>query len=145
MKYFSAGFFGALLVSALIVFSGCAAAPSFKAADCERYRYPDFNVLVCSDNAVDSHCRKWIYNHGYDAKNRAYIKRAIPGMKDNGKPVGPTDFIAGCAHKRHANLKGNAIVGRSNFTSVLHEIAHLISGKSQADVERGYPRVGVKR
>ena len=41
----------------LLLMSGCAGTPSYKAADCDRFRFPtkDFNILVCNDEAVQAY------------------------------------------------------------------------------------------
>lgn len=107
------------LILAVLILSGCATAPSFKAAGCERFRFPSkgINILACDDDAVGKHCKR--------LTGVSYHPRAchIPGK-----------------FGRRATIA----IGKSYMKCLPHEIAHNEYPYDFAKVHREYPCVGEK-
>lgn len=106
----------------VILFSGCAA-PSFKAADCDRFRYASWNILACNDDSVNLHCRKWI--------------NKLNGTLDNGQPLGDKR-LAGCYRPAFWCRKGNIIISKDWLTCLPHETCHA-DGISAEICDKKYP------
>lgn len=104
--------------------SGCAA-PGYKAADCDRFRFGGYNVLACDDDSVGRHC-----------------KRDAP-FTDSGKPV--TYHPRACFAPGKGGRKANIYIGKSYLRCLPHEIAHFENPGRNAWVEAKYPCVGDKR
>lgn len=116
-----------VLVSVVLI-CGCASTP-WSRADCTRYRYPAFNVLVCNDQAVDSNCQKWT--------RRAVGSRYA--LDDNGNVIGTDYSFRACAHVAWFGRKPYATVGRSYPQTILHELGHILTDKPQSEIPRLYP------
>lgn len=110
-----------------LALSACAA-PSFKAADCQRMRFDRWNVLICNDDSVSLHCMRLGQKYG--------------GTTDQGNALGPMHASMGCWDARPTwyGRKGNIIVGRSYVGCVGHEVCHA-EGKPPTLCDRDYPCV----
>lgn len=119
-----------LCALAVVPLSLCACASSpWARADCTRYRYPEFNVLVCADAAVQANCAKW-------------TRRAGGGLDDNGHRIGPDYPFRACAHPAWFGRKPYVVVGRSYPQTILHELGHILTDTPQGQVPGMYPVVG---
>lgn len=92
------------MILLLLLMAGCAT-PSFKAADCVRYRHNSYNVLVCNDDSVNIHCSK---GQADDGSKEKYFTRAClnPAPESYGR-------------------RPNIIIGKSYMGCIDHEICHL--------------------
>lgn len=116
---------------ALVALCGCASTP-WARADCTRYRYLAFNVLVCADAAVDANCQKW-------------TRRAVGSgyaLDDNGNVIGPDYPFRACAHPAWFGRKPCITVGRSYPQTILHELGHILTDKAQGEIPKAYPVTG---
>lgn len=118
----------ALVVGALAM-SACTTAPSYKAADCDRFRFRNYNVLACDDESVGRHCKAVANKYG--------------SLSDSGKPV--TYHPRACHITRPGGRKPNIVIGRSYMSCLAHEICHNENPWDAAKCEREYPCVGDKR
>jgi len=110
----------------LSIISGCAAlTPSFKSANCDRFRFGGYNVLACDDVAVGVHCKR-------EAK-----------LTDSGKPV--TYHPRACHVPGKAWRKANIFIGKSYLACLPHEICHNENPGDPLKCENEYPCVGDKR
>lgn len=109
-----------------VILSACGAhSPSFKAADCDRFRYKSYNVLACDDVAVGRHCRK------------------IAPLTDSGKPV---DYNPRACYKPSSfGRKATVFIGRSYLACLPHETCHHENPNDPAMCELLYPCVGDSR
>lgn len=118
----------AILLLPVLLLCACASTP-WSRANCTRYRYPEFNVLVCDDGAVQANCEKW-------------TRRAGGGLDDNGNVIGPAYPFRACAHPAWFGRKPYVVVGRSYPSVILHELGHILTDKSQGEIPRAYPVIG---
>ena len=125
-------------IPVLLIMSGCTGTPSYKAADCDRFRFRSYNILVCDDTSVGIYCAKG---------GRSVIKshvRSIP-IADNGKVV---DYAPRACYNPRGEFfkrKGNLIVGKSFTGAIPHEICHIENPGNPAMCEKLYPVVGDRR
>lgn len=116
----------ALACVAVAFLAACSAlTPSYKTADCDRFRFRDYNVLACNDAAVGRHCKR-------DAT-----------VTDTGEPV--TYHPRACYIQRGFGRKANIIIGKSYMACLPHEVCHNEYPDDPAKCEREYPCVGDKR
>jgi hypothetical protein len=113
-----------MAVLVALVLSGCQSAPSFKAADCYRFRHKGYNVLACDDMSVGIHCKR------------------VARVADNGKPV--NYHPRACHVQRGFGRKANIFVGKSYMACLPHEICHEENPWEPAMCEQKYPCVGDK-
>lgn len=113
-----------LLLAVLLLF-GCATAPSFKAADCDRFRFRGYNVLACDDMSVGLHCKR------------------ICALTDSGKAV--TYHPRACHKPGIFGRKATIFIGRSYLNCLPHELAHHENPWDAKMVEEKYPCVGDRR
>ena len=117
---------GLYLAVSVLSLNGCT--PSFQAAGCQRYSYPNWNIAVCNDNAVAVHCLNWIHRTG--------------GKNDDGSEVvmGPR----ACWHKKVAGKKGVMWIGESYTKCIPHETCHA-EGYPAEYCGKKYPCVGEQK
>ena len=110
----------------LLLLAGCASDSAFKRADCERFRFPTFNAIVCNDRAVGEHCKK------------------VCPLTDSGAKV--DYYPRACAEPNRWGRKPTIVIGKSYLGCVFHEAAHLlVYPLDPARVEREYPCLGEKK
>lgn len=107
----------------IVLISGCASNP-FRKADCLRYRYGDYNILACNDDAVNHNCHK-------------YVKHW-----DNGKPM-DDGFIRACYKPNKWGRRPNILIGKSYINCLPHELCHLEALDARI-CEKKYPCIGDK-
>lgn len=107
------------------LFAGCASlTPSFKTADCDRFRFRGYNVLACDDVSVGIHCKR------------------VCALTDSGKAV--TYHPRACHVQRGFGRKANIFIGKSYMACLPHEICHNENPGNPAMCEEKYPCVGDK-
>ncbi len=102
--------------------TGCASAPSYKAAGCDRFRMQGYNILACNDASVGLHCAR------------------VCRLTDSGKPV--TYHPRACHIPGKNGRKATIAIGKSFLACLPHEIAHNEHPNDPAFVEKNYPCVG---
>ena len=112
-------------IPVMLILAGCAGTPSYKAADCDRFRFKGFNILVCDDTSVGIHCKR------------------ICALTDSGKAV--TYHPRACHQPGRFGRRVTIFIGRSYLNCLPHELAHGERPNDPAMVEREYPCVGDKR
>lgn len=112
--------------------------PSFKTADCERFRYLKYSIIVCDNHSVGIYCAKGSRNL------QATHKRVVP-IADNGKIV---DYAPRACYNPRGNFfnrKGNLIVGESYTGCIPHEICHIENPYAPQMCEDRFPCSGDRR
>lgn len=110
------------ILLAVVLLAGCAAAPSYKAADCDRFRFKDYNILACNDDAVGLHCKK------------------LAKLTDRGEPV--TYHPRACHIPGKRGRKATIAIGRSYLNCLPHETCHQENPGNPLMCEQDYPCVG---
>lgn len=125
-------------IAVVVLMGACVGAPSYKAADCDRFRFRGYNILVCADDSVGIYCAK-----GGRSVVQSHV-RSIP-LADNGKVVDYAPRACYNPRGEYFGRKGNLIVGKSFTLCIAHELCHVENPGDPAKCEREYPCVGDRR
>ena len=105
---------------AILLLTGCAT--PWKSANCQRFRYFDYNVLACDSVAVGNHCA------------------AICPKNDRGEPLKHKPVA--CFKPGQFGRKATIFIGKRYMGCLPHEICHLERPFDPLYCEQKYPCVG---